>query len=227
MRSTLRLGDRVNIDTVSTTRVHHPLFARVYRRFGTAAEAKGAAAHRDQLLADLTGRVIEVGAGHGLNFPHYPSSVTEVVAVEPEPYLREHAQLAAAAAKIPITVVDGVADALPVPDATFDVGIASLVLCSVPNQAAALGELHRVICAGGELRFYEHVVSKRPRLARVQRLLDKTIWPLMAGGCHASRDTGSAIEAAGFVIERRERFSFRPFPGAPTSPHILGVARRP
>ena len=210
------------------SRVHHPLFARVYERVSRGAEAKGAAEHRDELLAGLTGRVIEVGAGNGLNFAHYPPSVTEVVATEPENYLRARAEEAARVAPSPVRVVDGAADALPGGDGEYAAGVASLVLCTVPDLPAALAELHRVIRRGGELRFYEHVVSERPGLARVQRALERTIWPLVAGGCHPARDTLTAIEAAGFMVERCRRFNFRPLPGdVPTAPRILGVARRP
>jgi ubiquinone/menaquinone biosynthesis C-methylase UbiE len=207
--------------------VHHPVFARAYQRFSYVAEAKGASRYRDRLLAGLHGRVIEVGAGNGLNFAHYPRTVTEVVAVEPESFLRSRAEEAAGSAPVPLTILDGTADALPVPDAAFDAGIASLVLCSVPDQSNALAELRRVIRAGGELRFFEHVVSKRAGPARVQRIADRTIRPLVTGGCHVARDTLAAIEAAGFVIEHSERFSFRPNPIDVTSPHILGTARRP
>lgn len=210
-----------------TTRVHHPVFARFYARVSKAAEAKGTAEHRDELLAGLTGRVIEVGAGNGLNFRHYPSSVTEVVAVEPESYLRQRAEEAAKAASVAVTVLDGTADQLPADDATFDAGVASLVLCSVHEQSIALAELRRVIRPGGELRFYEHVVSDRPRFARVQRALDRTVWPIVGGGCHASRDTLAAIHAAGFTVEQSRSFEFRPAPAIPIAPHILGVARRP
>jgi ubiquinone/menaquinone biosynthesis C-methylase UbiE len=133
--------------------------------------------------------------------------VTEVVAVEPESYLRSRAEEAAGSAPIPRTILDGTADALPVPDAAFAAGIASLVLCSVPDQPSALAELRRVIRPGGELRFFEHVVSKRSGPARVQRIADRTIRPFVTGGCHVARDTLAAIEAAGFVSERSERFS--------------------
>ena len=209
-------------------RVRHPVFARVYQRVSAAGEAAGAAAHRDELLAGLTGRVVEVGAGNGLNFAHYPSSVTEVVAVEPEPFLRARAGEAASRSDVRITVLDGVADAIPVESGGFDVGVASLVLCSVPNQAAALSELFRIIRPGGELRFYEHVVALAPGVARVQRVLDRTIWPRVAGGCHAARDTVASIERAGFVVERCRRFAFRPcLCAAATAPHVLGMARRP
>jgi ubiquinone/menaquinone biosynthesis C-methylase UbiE len=206
------------------SKVHHPVFARAYQRFSHVAEAKGASRYRDRLLAGLHGQVIEVGAGNGLNFAHYPRTVTEVVAVEPESFLRSRAEEAAGSAPVPLTILDGTADALPVLDAAFDAGIASLVLCSVPDQSNALAELRRVIRAGGELRVFEHVVSKRAGPARVQRIADRTIRPFVTGGCHV---TLAAIEAAGFVIEHSERFRFRPNPIDVTSPHILGTARRP
>lgn len=212
----------------TTTKVRHPLFARLYARMAPAFESKGSGEHREELLAGTAGRVVEVGAGTGLNFAHYPTTVSQVVAVEPEPYLREHAQRAAAAARVPVRVVDGVADALPLDDGSVDVGVASLVLCSVPDQGEALSELFRVIRPGGQLRFYEHVRSERPHLARVQRVLDATIWPRLGGGCHASRATVDAIERAGFVVEHVRRFDFAPaITTYPVAPHVLGVARRP
>jgi SAM-dependent methyltransferase len=210
----------------ASTEVHHPIFARFYQRFAAAAMEKGEAEFRRELLEGVTGRVIEVGAGHGLNFPLYPSTVTEVVAVEPEAILRGAAERAAAEAPVPVTVIDGVADALPVEDAAFDVGVASLVLCSVPEQGSALRELHRVIRPDGELRFYEHVVAQAPRFARVQHLADP-VWTRFAGGCHVDRDTAGAIEAAGFAIERMRRFSFSvSLMDRLASPQIVGVARR-
>ena len=187
---------------------------------------KGEADFRRELLERVGGRVIEVGAGHGLNFPLYPSTVTEVVAVEPEAILRAAAERAAAKAPVPVTVIDGVADTLLVGDASFDAGVASLVLCSVPDQAAALAELHRVIRPGGELRFYEHVAADAPGFARVQRLADP-VWTRFAGGCHVNRDTAGAIEAAGFAIDRIRRFSFSiSLMDRLASPQIVGVARR-
>lgn len=208
--------------------VRHPIFARVYARFSHQAEEKGAADHRRELLSGFAGRIIEVGAGNGLNFAHYPAAVTEVLAVEPEPYLREIAVRAARDAAIPIRVVEGTAGRLPAPDASVDAGVASLVLCTVPDQPAALAELFRVIRPGGELRFYEHVRAKSPGLARLQRIVDATVWPLMAGGCHTSRDTRAAIEKAGFVVESCREFDFRIcLMNAPATPHVVGRARRP
>ena len=133
---------------MSTRPVRHPIFARLYARVSPGVERKGAAEHRDELLAGVAGRVIEIGAGNGLNFAHYPASVTEVVAVEPEPYLRGRAQEAAESAPVPVTIVDGVADDLPADDGAFDAAVASLVLCSVPDQATALAEVRRVLRPG-------------------------------------------------------------------------------
>jgi ubiquinone/menaquinone biosynthesis C-methylase UbiE len=151
-----------------------------------------------------------------------------VLAVEPEGYLRERAVEAAARARVPVTVVDGVADRLPAVDGSFDAAVVSLVLCSVPDVGAALAELRRVLRPGGRLHFWEHVRAEGGVGARVQDLLDRTIWPAMGGGCHAGRDTLAAIEAAGFTVERLERFRF---PASrvpnPTALQILGVAVRP
>jgi ubiquinone/menaquinone biosynthesis C-methylase UbiE len=204
----------------------HPIFARVYPYISRGAEKGGAAEHRRALLAGLQGRVIEVGAGHGLNFAYYPSGVTEVIAVEPEPHLRELALAAAKGSPVNVQVRAGTAEALPAADSEFDAAVASLVLCSVRNQAAALTEITRVLRPGGELRFYEHVISNRPGWARVMRALDATIYPPLAGGCHCARDTRTAILNAGFAIEAEERIAFKPSALAPSIPHILGAARR-
>ena len=207
-------------------RVHHPLFARFYQRFAAAAMAKGEGAFRRELLEGIEGRVIEVGAGHGLNFAFYPPEVSEVVAIEPEAVLRRGAEKAAAGAPVSVRVLDGVASELPADSESFDVGVASLVLCSVPDQQTALRELHRVLRPGGELRFYEHVVADTPRFARAQRIADP-LWTRCAGGCHLARDTAANIAANGFDIERVRRFRFSTsLLDRLASTQILGVARR-
>jgi ubiquinone/menaquinone biosynthesis C-methylase UbiE len=207
--------------------VHHPLFARFYAHVLARNEPAELRAYRDELLAGLRGRVVEVGAGSGANFPHYPPEVAEVVAVEPEAYLREQALTAAAGAPPRITVLDGVADALPLEDASCDAAVACLVLCSVPDQSHALAELQRVLKPGGELRYYEHVRGRSPRMARAQRFVDRTFWPRAFGGCHTARDTVRAIEAAGFALERHRDLQLRSMPSfIPVSPQVIGVARR-
>jgi ubiquinone/menaquinone biosynthesis C-methylase UbiE len=205
--------------------VRHPLFARLYAVMSRKEPAE-VREHRRELLGGLSGRVLELGAGSGENFGFYPTQVSEVVAVEPEPYLRGKAVEAAASAQIRVTVVDGTADRLPAEDASIDAAIACLVFCSVPDQSVALAELHRVLRPGGELRFYEHVLSHTPRIARSQRIVDRTFWPRAFGGCHTARDTPAAIAAAGFAIERQRRLRVGPRL-VPASTHVLGAARRP
>jgi ubiquinone/menaquinone biosynthesis C-methylase UbiE len=205
--------------------VHHPLFARFYARVVAAREGPELRERRERLLDGLAGRVLEIGAGTGVTFPLYPSTVTEVVALEPEAHLRRIAEEAAKSAPIPVVVRDGLAQRLPQPDASFDAVVVSLVLCSVPDQQAALAEIRRVLRPGGELRFFEHVISRHRIKAAVLKGLQATIWPRIGGGCHPARDTAGAIERAGFVIQSCERL--RPAPKQPPVPFILGRAVLP
>ena len=138
--------------TETTTDIARPRFARMYQRSAASAEQRGAGDHRKRLVAGLRGTIVEIGAGHGLNFPHYAPPVSEVISIEPEPTLRAQAESAAATARVAVRVVAGVADELPVADASADAVVASLVLCSVPDQQRALAEIARVLRPGGELR---------------------------------------------------------------------------
>jgi ubiquinone/menaquinone biosynthesis C-methylase UbiE len=206
--------------------MNRPLFARIQARAAAIEEDRGGAELRRTLLDGLSGRVVEVGAGSGVSFAYYPTTVQELVAIEPEPNLREMALDAAHSAPIPVRVLDGTAESIPLEDASVDAAVIAGVLCSVPDPAAALGEVARVLAPKGELRFYEHVRARNARLERLQRLVDDTFWPRLFGGCHTSRDPDPALAASGFVIEARERFSFRPTVLAiPVAPRVLGRAR--
>jgi ubiquinone/menaquinone biosynthesis C-methylase UbiE len=207
------------------TDIARPRFARMYMRTAPGAEKRGASEHRRRLLAGLNGTVVEIGAGQGLNFTHYPPEVGEVIAIEPEPTLRGEAENVAAKANVPIRVMGGDADALPLADASADAAVASLVLCSVPDQLRALAEIRRVLRPGGELRFYEHVVPRCQPKRLLLQIIDRTgLWPAIAGGCHPARDTTEAIMQAGFDIEEIERFGFAAQRLEPLIPHILGRA---
>lgn len=206
--------------------VRNPLFARYFNRFAARREERGNRELRRELLAGLSGRVIEVGAGNGLNFPHYPPAVREVVAVEPEPYLRDRALRRAAAGPVPIRVTDGTAEDLPATDGEFDAVVVSGVLCSVTDAPAALAEFLRVLRPGGQLRFYEHVRSRDSVFARYQEAAD-LIWPRLMGGCHVERRTQAAIGQV-FTIEGCRGFRFPPAAVfSPVAPRIIGVARKP
>lgn len=204
----------------------HPRFARFYIGISATAERRGTGEHRGRLLAGLTGRVAEVGAGNGLNFAHYPPGVTEVVAIEPEAVLRAAAERAAADAPVTVTVVAGHADALPLEDASVDAVVLSLVLCSVPHPAQALAEVWRVLRPGGQVRFYEHVRS-RSRLVGLLQDAITPVWRRQAAGCHPNRDTLSALRSAGFLIEAVEDFGFAPTAWSPPLRHLLGTATKP
>jgi ubiquinone/menaquinone biosynthesis C-methylase UbiE len=206
--------------------MNRPLFARIQARAAATEERRGGADRRRQLLEGLSGQVLEVGAGSGVSFAYYPEAVAELIAVEPEPALRGRAEQAAAEAPIPVRVVDGLAEQLPVADGSVDAVVIAGVLCSVDDPSAVLAEVTRVLRPGGELRFYEHVAARNPRLAAFQRLLDATFWPRLFGDCHTTRDTETTLRAAGFRIEALERFSFRPtLLATPVAPRILGRAR--
>jgi ubiquinone/menaquinone biosynthesis C-methylase UbiE len=181
---------------------------------------------RQRMLTGLHGEIVEIGAGNGLNFAHYPQSVVAVRAFEPDPYLRALAAQAAGHAPVAVSVGEAVAEDLPLDDASVDAAVASLVLCSVKDVNQAVAELRRVVRPGGELRFNEHVAANRPLLRALQRTADATIWPTVAGGCHLGRDTEAALKDGGFRIERVERFVFSVSALDPPKAHILGTARR-
>lgn len=206
--------------------LQHPRFARAYARAVAGMNRRGGAEHRRRLLAGLQGSVIEVGAGEGSSFALYPAAVTDVLAVEPDDYLRGLAEARAASAPVPVVVVAGSAERIPVPDASADAVVCSLVLCSVADQGPALAEIFRVLRPGGTLAYYEHVRSDRRLLAAAEDVLTP-VWQRMAGGCHPNRDTLEAVRAAGFQVTDNERFAFAPQALTPPVAHILGHATRP
>ena len=165
----------------------NPRFAESYMRVSAKAEGRGVATHRRLLLKGLAGSVCEVGAGHGLNFAHYPATVTRVIAIEPEPTLRARAAQVAVSAPVPVEVLDGLAAGIPLDDGHCDAVVLSLVLCSVPDLGAALAEVRRVLRPGGELRFYEHVRSKLGVIGFAEDVATP-LWSRLAGGCHLNRD---------------------------------------
>ena len=208
----------------------HSVFARWYPGRAAAMDKAGFAAYRGRFLAGLSGRVLELGAGSGLNFAHYPAEVERVVAVEPEARLRGLARQAADQAPVTVEVVDGVAEDLSAYAGRFDAAVCSLVLCSVPDQCAALAQLRSVLRPRengevGEVRLLEHVRAAGGRLAAVQRALDATVWPWIGAGCHCSRDVVESIAPAGLAVKSAEHFRF-PAAGLtlPTSPHVFVIA---
>lgn len=205
--------------------VDNPLFARLWTLM-SARESELLTELRRENLAGLSGRVLEVGAGTGTNFAHYPSSVEQVVAVEPEPRMTALARAAADSVGAPIMVtgetVEGMAD-----DQPFDAVVCSLVLCSVADSDDVIRQLYSRLKPGGEIRYLEHVASTGGR-GRLQRLADATVWPRLFGNCHTHRDTEKSITGAGFEITTARRV--RIFPAwvpLPVSEFALGRAVKP
>ncbi|MBB6171569.1 SAM-dependent methyltransferase [Nocardiopsis mwathae] len=215
---------------IPATDLRHPVFARIWPRLRVGMDRGGMAERRRDLLAGLAGRVIEVGAGDGADFAHYPPEVTGVLAVEPEPRLRALARAAARTAPVPVRVTGGIAEALPAAEGSFDAAVASHVLCSVRDEAAAAAELHRVLRPGGRLRFLGHVGAAAPAARAVEWLLDATFWPRLCAGCHLGRTTLDTLRRAGFRLNEGTLVWFH-FPEVrivtPGGRHVLAELRRP
>jgi protein-L-isoaspartate O-methyltransferase len=205
--------------------VDNPFFARMWAKMSTR-EPESIRKLRRQNLVGLTGRVLEVGAGTGTNFEFYPSTVSEVVAIEPERRLAVIARQAAERAAVPITLTTDTVEEFDAGE-PFDAVVCSLVLCSVGDPDDVLQQLFSTLRPGGELRYLEHVASTGMR-AGMQRLADATVWPRLLGNCHTHRDTEQSIVDAGFEVRdaRREWVlpAWLPVPVAETA---IGRAVRP
>jgi ubiquinone/menaquinone biosynthesis C-methylase UbiE len=182
-------------------------FALYYDRALKATEENGLGAMRSELLAEARGRVLEIGAGTGANVDLYGSGIEDLTLVEPDPHmaarLRERLETDREG-RAPSRLVEAPAESLPFEDAAFDTAVATLVLCTVPDPAAAVAELARVLKPGGRLLFIEHVRSDDPDRARWQDRLEKP-WRFMADGCYCNRDTAAMLGASAFTVERLDQ----------------------
>ena len=203
----------------------HKWFAARYDRLIALQEKKYLGAVREDLLKDVGGAVLEIGAGTGANFPYYRNGA-RIVATEPDPYMLERARERAAEVPANIELHQVAAEDLPFPNDTFDFAVDTLVLCSVGDPALALSEIKRVLKPGGEFRMYEHVRYEQGLGAFVQDVITP-IWRWFGAGCHPNRDTGRAVREAGFEIVSEHR-EMAPVPRIiPSRPHLRLVARRP
>ena len=205
----------------------HKWFAAVYDKISESEEKKFMGAVRSEMLKDVTGRVLEIGAGTGLNFQHYRDGA-EISATEPDPYMLQRARKRAAETAAPIDLQQAAAEDLPFPDASFDFVVSTLVLCSVKDPQEALAEVKRVLKPGGELRVYEHVRYKNPIGALSQDVISP-VWHWFGAGCHPNRDTERHLRDAGFELTSvRVRNEHPPIPPMLfVRPHLQAVARRP
>lgn len=202
-------------------------FSAVYDRGFKATEEAGLSAMRRELLAQARGRVLELGAGTGLNLEHYPKGIESLTLVEPDPHMTKQLRqkLVGAGRSSEVSVVEAPGENLPFPEDSFDTVAVTLVLCTVPDPAATLEEIKRVLAPGGRFLFLEHVRSEDAGLAKWQDRLEKP-WRFLGDGCHCNRDTVAAIGAAGFDLGEVESDEL---PKAPpiVRPLIRGTAAVP
>jgi ubiquinone/menaquinone biosynthesis C-methylase UbiE len=205
----------------------HKWFAAIYDRMMAPEEKRFFGAIREEMLRDVDGEVLEIGAGTGVNFQYYRNGA-HIVATEPDPYMLERARKRASEAPANIELRHAAAEELPFPDASFDFVIDTLVLCTVRDPRRALLEIKRVLKPGGELRLYEHVRYENPVGALSQDLISP-VWQWFGAGCHPNRDTGRTLREAGLeIVSERRRKELPPVPPMIFSrPHLQVVARRP
>lgn len=200
------------------------LFAAMYDRMSRSSEEAGVGDMRQRLLGDVSGDILELGAGTGMNLSHYDEGLASLVLTEPEPAMLRRLQPKALEQAPNAKVVQASAEDLPFEDASFDAVVSTLVLCGVEDQARALQEAKRVLRPGGRLLFIEHVRSDDPKLARFQDRMNRLNHFLV--GCDCNRQTLAAIEEQGFTVSKVEPTVL---PKAPkfVRPAIVGVAAAP
>jgi ubiquinone/menaquinone biosynthesis C-methylase UbiE len=196
----------------------HPWFAALYDPLNRMGERQVLAPLRRRTIGVAHGRVLEIGAGTGANFPYYRSPAV-LVSTEPDPFMLRRARRHAQERRLDVALVQCAAEALPFAGASFDTVIVTLVLCSVIDQRRALAEVRRVVKPDGTVRFIEHVRADDHRTARLQDFVTP-LWRRCSANCHPNRRTLSTIEAAGFRIVELHR----PKPPLPLLPFVSGVA---
>ncbi len=177
------------------------LMAALYDHVMRSAEVACLASWRSELLASASGAVLDVGAGTGANVPFYPPTVTNVALLEPDAHMRRKLEgtVRRTTDADRFAVHSGDAESLPFAEGSFDTVVTTLLLCSVPHQDRALAEIARVLRPEGQLLYLEHVAAPLgSSLHALQRRIEP-LWKYVAGGCHVTRTTLSAIERAGLV----------------------------
>jgi ubiquinone/menaquinone biosynthesis C-methylase UbiE len=162
------------------------------------------APYRNRVVSNARGRVLEVGIGSGLNLPFYGNTVAEIIGLEPSPKLVEMANKAARQTPIPLRLIEGTAEAIPIEDDSVDAVVTTWTMCNILEVQKAVQEMRRVLKPGGRLLFVEHGRASEPRVRWWQDHLTPA-WRRLSGGCHLNRAIDELIERAGFRVERLEK----------------------
>jgi ubiquinone/menaquinone biosynthesis C-methylase UbiE len=179
---------------------------------------------RARACAGLSGEVLEIGFGGGLNLLHLPAEVVRVGAVEPSDVGWSISERRRTRSSVPVDRIGLDGQAIDAPDASYDAALCTFTLCTIPDPLAALAEVRRVVRPGGTLHFLEHGLSPDPGVARWQRRLDP-LQQRLAGGCHLTRDAGALVEQSGMSLESLESGDLPGFSGpAALTYGYLGLA---
>jgi SAM-dependent methyltransferase len=194
--------DTLQLDPVANSRTWPRVFAAIYDPSLWIGERAGMRRHRQDLLTRARGRTLEIGGGTGLNLPHYPDDLDDLVLAEPDPSMRERLESAVHRSEHKARVIDAHAEQLPFDDISVDTVVSTLVLCTVNAPDLALREIERVLRPDGQLLFIEHVRSDSATHARWQDRLARP-WQRFAEGCRCNRATLELMDACGFELEAR------------------------
>ncbi len=195
------------------------------RLINVGCDMKASREQRARLCAGLSGEVVEIGFGSGLNVPWYPAEVSRVAAVEPADLGWKLAAKRLEASSVPVTRSGLDGQALPFADDSFDAALSTWTMCTIPDLPAALAELRRVLRPGGRLHFVEHGLSPDAGVARWQHRLEP-LQKRLFGGCHLTRPMVELIRGAGFEVEEVDAYYEQGAP-KPLGWNSLGLARSP
>jgi ubiquinone/menaquinone biosynthesis C-methylase UbiE len=201
------------------------IFAGAYDSFLRRAEREGLSEQRRRVVSKAAGRTLEIATGTGLNLPHYPPAVRELVLTEPYPHMLSILRRKVEGLGLRATVVEACAERLPFPDASFDTVVATMILCSAENPNLVLGEIARILRPGGQYLFLEHVRNPDPKVSRRQDRVQPA-WYLFANGCHCNRDTIQTLEDSVLEIEEL-RHGKIPMAWSIVEAMVTGCARKP
>jgi SAM-dependent methyltransferase len=220
MTEIANVGSSTTVQAKPSSAAWLRIMALVYDPFVWLGELAGMRRRRRTLVGGAYGRVVEIGAGTGLNLAHYPDDIAELMLFEPEPGMRRRLAHRQERLGAVARIIDAPAEGLPLADGSVDTVVSTLVLCTVDDPESSLREIARVLRPGGQLLFIEHVRASSRFLARCQDKLLRP-WRSFAGGCVCNRPTVELMRACGFTVAVEDAV----WRGMPAIVHPLAMGR--